>query len=83
MDEYLTAHSHADPQRAAELEKSELGAQVSRLLGEFDAVRDRFDLRGSMRRPNKLEMYTKMVTRCRNNIDTGAVSTAAIDLRLA
>ena len=62
VDEYLTAHSHAESQRAAELEKSEVGVQVSRLLGEFDAIRDMFDLRGTMKKPSKLEMYTKMVT---------------------
>lgn len=63
VDEYLTAHSHANSQRAAELEKSEVGVQVSRLLGEFDAIRDMFDLRGTMKKPSKPEMYTKMVDR--------------------
>ena len=68
MDEYITAHSHADSQHAAELEKGEVGVQVSHLLGEFDSIRDMFDLRGTMKKPSKLEMYTKMVTAARNNI---------------
>ena len=74
VDEYLTAHSHADSQRAAELEKSDVGVQVSRLLGEFDGVRDVFDLRGTMKKPSKLEMYTKMVSHCNRAIISQATA---------
>jgi hypothetical protein len=54
--------SHAgDAAGAAELEKSELGQQVRLLLSEFDSLRAVFDLRPSLPRPSRAEMYIKMV----------------------
>ena len=83
VDEYLTAHSHADAQQAAELDKSEVGVQVNRVLSEFDEMRSKFDLRGTMKRPSKLEMYTKMVNRgTAHNNDNDSASTAPAASRI-
>ena len=62
VDAYLTAHSHAaSDARRAELEKTELGAAVHRILHEFDALRDHFNLKGTGKRHSKVEMWTRMV----------------------
>ena len=59
---YLSEHSHATTEgRKAELEKSEAGQQIMRLLAEFDSIRDLFDLRNTASKHSKVEMYCKMV----------------------
>jgi hypothetical protein len=62
VSDYLVSHSHATSDgRRAELEKSEVGQQIQRILADFDGIRDAFDLRHTGRKHSKAEMYTKMV----------------------